>query len=48
MKDLVKIQVDRLGSVPLWALSVGMEPSTRQELLVQELGKIVDLVEADE
>ena len=48
MKDLVKIQVDRLGSVPLWALSVGMEPSASQELLVQELGKIVELVEADE
>jgi len=29
-------------------LSVGMEPSASQELLVQELGKIVELVEADE
>ena len=48
MKDLVKIQVDRLGSLPLWALSVGMEPLAGQELLVQELGKIVELVESDE
>tara|TARA_B100000945_G_C20402197_1_gene607963 strand:+ start:854 stop:1765 length:912 start_codon:yes stop_codon:yes gene_type:complete len=48
MKDLVKIQVDRLGNIPLWALSVGTEPTDGQELLVQELVKIVELVKLDE
>lgn len=48
MKDLVKIQVNQLGDTPLWALSVGMEPLGGEELLVQELGKIVELVESDE
>ncbi len=48
MKDLVKIQVDRLGDKPLWALSVGMEPFSGEEMLVQQLGRVVNLVELDE
>ncbi len=48
MKDLVKIQVDQLGGIALWALSVGMEPVSDDELLVWELGRIVELIDLDE
>ena len=48
MKDLVKIQVDRLRNVPLWALSVGLTPTVGKAELDQALGRIVNLVELDD
>lgn len=36
-KDLVKLQVDRLGSRPLWAVSIGLEFLAGQEALENQL-----------
>jgi len=40
-KDLVKIDAERLGDVPLWALEIGLEFLRGQDLLEQRLAAIV-------
>lgn len=45
-KDLVKIGSDQLGGVPLWAVSIGLEFISGQELLEARLLRCVPLEEA--
>lgn len=40
-KDLVKITVERLGELPLWALTVGLEVLAGKELLEQRLQSLL-------
>jgi len=43
-KDLVKIQADALGDVPLWALEIGMAIRAGQDVLNQQLNLIYEKV----
>ncbi len=40
-KDLVKIDAERLGDVPLWALKIGLEFLSGQELLEERLAAVL-------
>jgi tetraacyldisaccharide 4'-kinase len=41
-KDLVKLRIDRLGVVPLWAVTVGVEWLSGREELEQLLQRVVE------
>jgi tetraacyldisaccharide 4'-kinase len=43
-KDLVKVGVDRIGSRPLWALSIGVEILSGGDLLEVELRRILEMI----
>lgn len=44
-KDLVKLGVDRLGELPLWALTVGIQFSAGEDLLQTELERVLSIVD---
>ncbi len=43
-KDLVKIAVDRLGELPLWAVAIGMELLSGQDVLEAKLQALFDQI----
>lgn len=47
-KDLVKLKVDRLGDVPLWALEIGCEVSAGESVLNAALNRVLDAIAKDD
>ncbi len=47
-KDLVKLDIDRLGGVPLWALEIGTQIHQGAEALGAKLSKILERIPRDD